>query len=129
MPPDSDPSPSRRATMLERRRVLRREATPAERALWRLLRSRQLAGIKVRRQVQAGPYILDFYAPSKRLAIEADGGQHYVEEGREYDEARTAFLNARGVRVLRFTNREILEQPAAVLEVIERVLLRGAPSP
>ncbi|MEK7751746.1 MAG: endonuclease domain-containing protein, partial [Acidobacteriota bacterium] len=66
---------------MERRRRLRREATDAESLLWRLLRGRQLAGEKFRRQHQVGPYILDYYCPSQKIAIEADGGQHLTVEG------------------------------------------------
>ena len=62
-------------------RVLRAEATDAERALWTILRDRRLGGVKFRRQHSVGPYILDFFCPALRLAIEADGGQHYTVEG------------------------------------------------
>ena len=108
-------------------RKLRRESTDAERLLWRYLRGRQLAGAKFRRQHQFGPYILDFYCPDHNLAIEADGGQHYSDDGEAKDAARTRYLEASGIRVLRFTNLEILQQTDAVVEAICRAL--GDPSP
>ena len=77
-------------------RTLRAGATDAERSLWRLLRSRQVAGSKFRRQRPFGPYILDFYCIEKRLAVEADGGQHFTPEGREADARRTEYLEQRG---------------------------------
>ena len=103
-------------------RTLRTSATDAERSLWRLLRSRQVAGSKFRRQRPFGPYILDFYCIEKRLAVEADGGQHFTPEGREADARRTEYLEQRGVRVLRFTNREILTEEDGVLAAISQAL-------
>ena len=91
-----------------RRQALRRNATIAERALWRLLRSRQLEGYKFRRQHAVGPYILDFYCAPGRLAVEVDGSQHYTSTGLADDALRTLYLRAAGVRVLRFTNVEVL---------------------
>jgi very-short-patch-repair endonuclease len=82
------------------------------------LRNRQLANAKFRRQHQFGPYILDFFCPAAKLAIELDGGQHYSEEGESKDNARTLFLEANGIQVLRFTNTEVLTQLKAVSEAI-----------
>ena len=114
-------------------RAQRAAATDAERALWRLLRSRHLAGVKFRRQRPFGPYILDFYCLDKRLAVEADGSQHLSEEGIEADRVRTGYLERHGVRVLRFTNRDILTEREGVLGVILQALgIAGAgasPSP
>jgi very-short-patch-repair endonuclease len=107
---------------LPRVRTLRLESTDAERALWQVLRGRQLAGAKFRRQHQFGPFILDFYCPAAKLALELDGGQHYSDEGAAKDEARTRFLEANGIRVLRFTNTEVLTQLDSTKEVIHRAL-------
>ncbi|MEK7995380.1 MAG: endonuclease domain-containing protein, partial [Planctomycetota bacterium] len=106
----------------------RREATDAESLLWRLLRGRQLAGEKFRRQHQVGPYILDYYCPSQKIAIEADGGQHLTVEGLARDAQRTRYLQDRGIRVLRFSNREILLETEGVLDVIARAVT-GEASP
>jgi very-short-patch-repair endonuclease len=115
----------------ERCRQLRRGATDAEAVLWRLLRNRQIAGRKFRRQHAFGAYILDFYCPERRLAVETDGGQHFDPEQADHDRKRTEYLAARGIRVLRFTNAEVLTNPEAVVEVIwrEAVDSGGAPSP
>jgi primosomal protein N' (replication factor Y) len=106
-----------------RARTLRRTMTDAERALWRLLRSRSLAGAKFRRQHPVPPFILDFACVESRLVIEVDGGQHRGAA----DAARDAALHRAGWRVLRFWNNDVLGNPAGVLETIAAVL--EAPSP
>jgi very-short-patch-repair endonuclease len=109
---------------LARRRELRRAATDAEQVLWRLLRRRQFAGVKFRRQHPIGCYILDFYCADHGLAVELDGGLHFTDEGQAHDERRTAYLATRGVRVLRFTNRELFEEREGVLEAIRQAVGR-----
>jgi very-short-patch-repair endonuclease len=79
------------------------------------LRRRQLGGRRFRRQFGVGPYILDFYCPSERLAIELDGAGHADPAVRAYDDWRTAALGRAGIRVIRFENREVFEHPEAVL--------------
>jgi very-short-patch-repair endonuclease len=101
-----------------RRRKLRLNQTDAEKTLWKQLRNRQLAGTKFFRQFSIGPYILDFYCPQLRLAIELDGGQHTGENEREYDAARTASIQAQGIGVMRFWNHEVLNQTKSVLQKI-----------
>src|SRR5438067_10328009 len=88
-----------RTELLEYCRSLRREETDAERLLWRLLRDRQVAGVKFRRQHQFGPFILDCFSPEHRLAVEVDGGQHFSDDGVARDESRTAWLSRAGMRV------------------------------
>ena len=112
----------RDGTTPSRRRLLRRNATIAEQALWRLLRSRQLEGYKFRRQQEAGPYILDFYCASHRLAVEVDGSQHYTREGLANDAERSAYLAGLGVRVFRVTNAEVLGDAEAVTAALLRIL-------
>ena len=104
------------------RRLLRRNGTAAEQALWRLLRSRQLEGSKFRRQHSAGPYILDFYCAACRLAVEVEGSQHYTPQGLADDAERTAYLAALGMRVLRFTNVEVLTNAEGVASTVLRAL-------
>jgi len=89
----------------ERRRALRRLQTDAEKKLWSILRNKRIRDLKFFRQYSVGNYILDFYCPKIRLAIEADGGQH-VEN--DYDEKRTAYLKKQNIFVLRFWNNDIL---------------------
>lgn len=103
-------------------RKLRYDSADAERLLWRHLRDRQLAGAKFRRQHQFGPYILDFFCAEHNLAVEADGGRHYSEDGEAQDAGRTRYLAAHGTRVLRFSNLQILQETDAVLEAIQRAL-------
>jgi very-short-patch-repair endonuclease len=94
---------------------MRHEPTEAERKLWYLLRDRRFNGFKFRRQVQIGPYIVDFVCPAKRLIIEADGGQH-AENG--YDERRDIWLKAQGFRIRRFWNDEILNRADEVSDTL-----------
>jgi very-short-patch-repair endonuclease len=106
-------------------KALRAEATDAEIALWRLLRSRRLADMKFRRQVPIGPWSLDFVSFEQRLVVEADGSQHAESE---YDGRRDDNLSERGFRVLRFWNNDILMRPQSVMELIVDVVARS-PSP
>jgi very-short-patch-repair endonuclease len=100
---------------LTRARELRRDATDAEKALWRGLRE-ALPHAKFRRQVPYGPYFADFLSFSVRLVVEVDGGQH--AERIEQDDARTRFLEAQGFRVLRVWNNDVLENIDGVLRHI-----------
>ncbi len=112
---------------LEFARQLRSTATDAETLLWRHLRGRQLAGRKFRRQHPVPPYVLDFYCEELHLGIELDGGQHYLDEGQQRDQRRSEYLLCQGIRLLRFSNREVLLELPAVLERIYVELT--APSP
>ena len=112
-----------------RARRLRKEATDAERALWRGLRGKRLAGLKFRRQHVVGRHILDFYCHDCRLAVELDGGQHNEAAQARRDAARTAFLESRGVAVLRYSNLEALNETGAVLEDILRRAAGRRPAP
>jgi very-short-patch-repair endonuclease len=104
----------------DRARSLRRNQTDVEHRPWRLLRDRRLKGSKFRRQQAIGPCSADFACIEKRLAIEADGGQHSDRAG--YDQARTDYLESCGYRVTRFWNHEVMQAGQAVLEEILRVL-------
>ena len=108
-------------------RSLRKNQTDAERKLWRCLRARELCGFKFRRQYPIAPYIVDFICVEKRLIVEIDGGQHATMT--EIDNTRTEFLNARGCRVLRFWNNEVLDQLDAVLAKILDSLTHPHPGP
>jgi adenine-specific DNA-methyltransferase len=105
-----------------RRRQLRQPGTDAERLLWQHLRSRQVAGGKFRRQHFIGPFILDFYCAEAGIAVEVDGDHHAQEEQRQYDERRAQYLAGRGVRLIRFSNRQVLTEKDSVLEAIEAAL-------
>ena len=113
-------------------RALRRNATDVEQIIWRLLRDRRLVGIKFRRQVPIGPYIADFASIPHRLVIELDGGQHNEAAGLARDATRTADLEARGYRVLRFWNNDVLGNVEGAMETLPaavRVVGRPPPTP
>lgn len=97
-------------------RSLRQTMTPEERHLWYDF-LRQLP-VTVRRQKPLGRYVVDFYIASAPLVIEVDGGQHYHGEGRAQDLARDAYLQGRGLHVLRYSNREVSQNFQAVCQDI-----------
>jgi very-short-patch-repair endonuclease len=114
-----------RASTLRRARELRREPPPAERALWRCLRARQIGNFAFRQQHPIGPFIVDFYCARAKLVVEVDGDTHGTQE--EYDDSRTRWLEQeRGLRVVRFTDHDVLG-PDAVLESIRAYLLVAPP--
>jgi very-short-patch-repair endonuclease len=106
-------------------RHLRHALTDAEFELWQLLRSRQLAETKFRRQVPLGPWVVDFVSFEQMLVVEADGSQH-AENAR--DQIRDADLRSRGFRILRFWNNDILGNADGVLQQIIDTIERS-PSP
>jgi very-short-patch-repair endonuclease len=103
-------------------RRLRKNPTDAETRLWWRLRQKQLGGFRFRRQVPLGPYVADFVCLAEKLVVEVDGGQH--AEQVEHDEARTAWLAANGLRVLRFWNNDVLGNMDGVLQTILDALER-----
>ncbi|MGN7930449.1 endonuclease domain-containing protein [Sphingopyxis sp. 22461] len=105
----------KRPTM--RSRELRLNATDAERKLWAQLSARKIAGVRFNRQFPIGPFICDFVSRSVKLVIEVDGGQHAVDV--EKDQARTAYLEAQGYRVIRFWNNDVLDRIEGVVSEIE----------
>ncbi|MBM3957029.1 MAG: endonuclease domain-containing protein [Gemmatimonadetes bacterium] len=105
-------------------RKLRRGQTDAESLLWSKLRAGQLGGAKFRRQFPLAPYAVDFCCEAARLIVEVDGGQH--AESRGEDEARTESF-ARGYRVIRVWNSDVLGNVDGVLEEILRCM--ASPSP
>jgi very-short-patch-repair endonuclease len=105
--------------LLQRRRYLRNNPTPEEALLWQQLKGLSL-GCKFRRQHSVTGYILDFYCPSKKLAIELDGAQHDFAKG--YDKARDHLLHGFGIKVLRFKNELIRNDIEKVIEIIKENL-------
>jgi very-short-patch-repair endonuclease len=105
--------------MNELRRHLRHNLTPAEAALWKALQGSKLEGKKFRRQHSIGNFVVDFYCPECRLAIELDGEKHFNLIASEYDLRREEFLHSQNVRVLRFENRSVFEHPDGVLQAIK----------
>jgi len=113
-----------RRIMILRARSLRRNATEAEKLMWAALRNRRLGGLRFRRQVVIGRYVVDFCCARPRLVIELDGSQH--EERKSYDDARSRDLEDEGYAVLRFWNSEVLGNLRGVLDAIgDEVRQRG----
>ena len=102
----------------------RRTETPAEAALWALLRNRRLLGHKFRRQHPYSNYILDFYCHALKQVIEVDGSIHNNEDVKINDAKRQTFLQNDGLTVLRFQNDLITKTPEKVILVIEDFLLK-----
>ncbi|MEP6705514.1 MAG: endonuclease domain-containing protein [Acidobacteriota bacterium] len=102
-----------------RRKQLRRNLTPAEAALWNVLKKSQLSGRKFRRQYSVGKYVLDFYCVEEWLAIELDGEVHRNEAAQAYDHTRKVFLNGAGIKVIRFENFLVFEELEYVIHHIE----------
>ena len=92
--------------------------TPGEKELWRKLRSKKLHGLKFRRQVPIGSYIVDFLCPEKKLIIEIDGDSHFQPGAKEKDDVREAYLRDAEFHMLRFSNHYTCECTDAVLEQI-----------
>ena len=105
---------------------LRNNLTDAEKRLWYFLRTKQVSGLKFRRQAPIGPYIVDFVCFPKKLVIELDGGQHAEIWHKEKDAKRDAWLASQGFTVLRFWDNEVLQNMEGVGEKIIKTL---SPSP
>jgi very-short-patch-repair endonuclease len=101
------------------RKELRNNLTAAEASLWKLLQGKKLEGKKFRRQHSVGNYILDFYCPTERIAIELDGQGHFETQQAIYDQERDLFLKYYGIRVLRFENKEVWNNSESLLEKVK----------
>ena len=112
------------------RRKLRSNGTPAEGALWRILKGRQVGGLRFRRQFSVGVHVLDFYCPSIRLAIELDGEYHHHCAMPQRDCARDNELELRyGIRMLRLENKAVFETPNGIVAQILRIAGESTPPP
>ena len=109
-----------------RRRQLRKNPTREERILWQEVRGKKIGNVRFHRQYSVGPYILDFFCPVFRLAIELDGNQHV--DAKEYDTEREAFLKEKEITTIRFWNEEVFKNLPGVLEKI-REAQRSRPPP
>lgn len=103
----------------QRRQELRHNQTEAEKTFWSQVRNRQFCGLRFLRQYSIGPYILDFYCPTVKLAIELDGGQHTRQESREYDLLRSEYLKAHDIDIIRFWNPAVLLDISSVLAKVQ----------
>lgn len=98
--------------------------TMQEKILWAHLNNNAL-GVRFRRQVPFGPFILDFMCVTKRLAIELDGNQHFEPMAVEYDKARDEYLQSNSIKVIRFRNTEIHKNLEGVLSIIWKEIKKG----
>lgn len=107
--------------LIQNRKYLRNNSTSAEATLWKYLKGSKLEGRKFRRQHSIENYILDFYCPSERIAIELDGQEHFTGYGLVKDEERDNFLRDKmKVKVLRFENKQVFENINGVLLEIKK---------
>ena len=100
-------------------RDLRKNMTDAERLLWSKIQGKQLWGLQFYRQKTIDNFIVDFYCPRADLVIDVDGGQHYTEDGLEKDKSRDQYLNAIGLRVMRFNNLDVLKNIEGVISMLD----------
>ena len=105
-----------------KRRQLRKNFTEAEKALWNAVRGKQLGGFRFFRQYGIGEYIADFYCPQRKLVIEVDEGQHFCEQGKNYDGQRENYMSSLGLRTLRLSNLDVLKNRDGTLERIIEIL-------
>ena len=110
-------------------RTLRKRDTWAERLFWSWLRHRRFSSYKFRRQHPFGPHILDFFCLEAHLDIELDGSRHGYPIQHRLDAARDAWLEARGIKVLRFWNSHLRGQKQAIRDSIWSVLQQRSPHP
>jgi very-short-patch-repair endonuclease len=101
---------------------LRKNMTDAENLLWLRLKGKQLKGLQFYRQKIIGKYIVDFYSAKANLVIELDGGQHYSEPGQKKDTIRDDALRKMGIKVIRFSDRDVFENMSGVMEGIWKCL-------
>jgi len=106
-------------------RRLRKNPSPAESFLWQKLRRRRFGGFKFRRQRAIGPFFADFCCVEKMLIIELDGWQHNKPEAKEYDEARSKFLELTGYTVIRYWDRDLFQDTDNVMRKIHNALNKG----
>jgi very-short-patch-repair endonuclease len=108
----------------EKRRSLRREETYCEKLIWRYLRKRQMLGYKFKRQFSVDHFVIDFYCPELKLALEVDGDVHNQPEQKDYDSARQQYLEQFGITFIRISNEELLGNPNKAFDKIEGEIKR-----
>ena len=106
----------------QKRQALRNNMPPAEKIVWAKLKSQLIEGCKFRRQYSIDAFVIDFYSPELKLAIEIDGDSHYQDGVPEYDRERQVFLESKGTKILRFTNQEVYKDLDGVVERIRQVI-------
>ncbi len=102
----------------EKRRKLRQDTVKAEKIIWDRIRNRQIEDCKFRRQYSVDKFVIDFYSPILKLAIEIDGESHFKEGAAEYDRERQMYIESLGIKFIRFTNNDVYDNLDGVLESI-----------
>jgi very-short-patch-repair endonuclease len=108
--------------IFDRAQILRKQMTEAEKKLWKRLRNRKFEGLKFRRQHPINRFVVDFYCHEKLLVVELDGGIHNEVSVKEHDEGRESELINFGLKIIRFTNQEVLNDMNSVLQKLKEVL-------
>ena len=111
-----------RSAEKQKRRQLRRDQTYTEKIVWHYLRNRRTKGTKFRRQYSIDKYILDFYCPEYKLAIEIDGSVHNEPEQKEYDAERQKYLEAFGIKFIHIKNEELSGNANKAFAKIEEII-------
>ena len=101
---------------------LRKNPPKTEVIVWSKLKGRQMLGYKFRRQYSVGTYVIDFYCPTLKLAVEIDGHSHFERDAAANDKRRQAFIESFGVQFLRFTNDEVSKNMDGVLETVKHAV-------
>ncbi len=105
-----------------KRRQLRQDITKAEKIIWAKIKNRQIENCKFRRQYSVDKFVIDFYSPILKLAIEIDGDSHFQNDAVEYDMERQVFIESAGIKFLRFTNEDVYGNLSGVLESIVQTI-------
>lgn len=105
-----------------KRRALRKNIPRAESVLWQYLRRKNQEGLRFRRQVSIGKYVVDFYCPKRQLVIEVDGESHLTDVAQKHDVARQKYLEGLGIRVIRFLNTDVYTNLSGVIEEVLKQL-------
>lgn len=110
---------------LEKRRLLRKKTTDAEKRVWIFLRKRQICNERFLRQFSINQFVLDFYCPRLRLAIEIDGGIHFSDDDViQYDKERQTYIETLGIQFLRFNNEDVFSNLDGVIKIIENKVIK-----
>jgi very-short-patch-repair endonuclease len=115
------------STTLRTAAMLRKNMTLSEILLWKKLKDRKIFNTKFRKQHPIGMFIVDFYCHEYKLVIEVDGEVHNNKESNEYDSNKTAELNRFGLKVIRFTNDEVIYNINSVITTIQRAIDKLSP--
>ena len=111
-----------RPTEKSKRRQLRRDQTPAEELVWRFLRNRRTKNFKFRRQYSVDKFVIDFYSPELKLAVEIDGDIHDIPAQKEHDIVRQSYLESFGIKFIRIRNEELFANTDKAFDRIEQMI-------